>query len=81
MGGWVAAVTCSQRAVAAAPVTLACKAMSQDRFLALAVVSTDQLINFSTFVRRMLFLTVRIKELSYLVRRLVSPILEEKSIC
>jgi hypothetical protein len=58
-----------------------CKAMSQDRFLALAVVSTDQLINFSTFVRRMLFFTVRIKELSYLVRRLVSSILEEKSIC
>jgi hypothetical protein len=26
VGGWVAAVTCSQRAVAAAPVTLVCKA-------------------------------------------------------
>ena len=46
------------------------KAMSQDRLLALAVVSSDQLINFSTFVRHMLLFTVRIKELSYLVRRL-----------
>ncbi len=59
----------------------ACKAMSQDRLLALAVVSSDQFINFSTFVRHMLFFTVRIRELSDLVRRRISSILGEQIVC
>ena len=57
-----------------------CNAMSHDLLLALAVVSSDHRINFNTFVRHMLFFTVRIRELSDLVRRRISSILEDKSV-